>query len=158
MKIRILFLISFLFIFICSYGQTKRDYDGLIKEALKEWKKENKISDNLVIEIIPETQDEYDKYYELTNPNNEEEFHRMYNFLENQIYYRGIVKLNNKNIIEKVILLAPYVDGEYAESYFNYLDYIAEKNNKIFCELFKDIAEKENRFESYYEEKCQNKK
>ncbi|MCF8298069.1 MAG: hypothetical protein K9J13_11030 [Saprospiraceae bacterium] len=155
---RILFLISFLFIFICSYGQTKRNYDRLIQEALKEWKKEIKISDTLVIEIIPETQDEYDKYYELTNPNNGEEFHKMYNFLENQIYYKGIVEQNNKEIIKKVILLAPYVDGEYAESYFDYLDYIAEKDNKIFCELFKDIAEKEKRFESYFEKKCQNKK
>ena len=157
MKIRTLFLITFLFIFISSFGQTKRDYERLIEKALKEWKKDNNISDTLIFNIIPETQDEFYKYYDLTNPNRGEEYHKMYSFLENQIYYKGIVELNNKKIIEKVILLAPYVDGEYAESYFDYLDFIVEKNNKIFCKLFKDIAEKEKRFESYFEEKCQNK-
>jgi len=152
---RILFLLSFWSIVICSQGQTKRNYDELLEEALKEWGKENNISDALVIKIIPETQEEYYKYYEFSDKG--EEFHKMYSYLENKIYFNGIVELNNKEIIRKVVLLAPFVDGEYAESYFDYLDYIADKNNKLFCELFKDVAEKEKRFKSYFEEKCQDK-
>ena len=135
-----------------------RNYENLLNLTIKEWKDNNGISKSLLIKIIPTTQDEFNKYYNLSYNKGDKEISEMYNYIENEIYYKGIVLRNNTEIIERIVMLAPFVDGEYAENYFDFLDYIAENHSEIFCVKFKKIAINEKRFKSYFEKYCNNKK
>ncbi|HEY3405235.1 MAG TPA: hypothetical protein VGK59_17745, partial [Ohtaekwangia sp.] len=51
----------------------------------------------------------------------------------------------NEAVIGKFILLSQFVDGYFAEDYFNSADQLCRRESKVFCKVFKsiDVAKKQ---------------
>ena len=90
---------------------------------------------NDIEKCIPITEGNYSYYYHYTYPDKSDEKVKAFYKLDSIIYKNA--ELGKMNFPEKVFLMADFVDGEYAEPYFeDYIKKIAVKNKKCFCKTF----------------------
>lgn len=86
--------------------------------------------------LIPQNAPEFIHFYSLSYPETGDI--QLYNKL-NLLFFDAA--LNDMGELLKLFSnLAEFVDGEYAESFFDEIDLIIERNTTDFCEIFKDLS------------------
>lgn len=115
----------------------------LNKESLKE---------SFIESLIPLSEEEYLELYSLTHPS--KKMNNLFLKIDSVI---GKSAIENKGNSFKLYLeMSEYVDGEYAESYFEDLDFIVGNNKKVFCELYKNRENnKMERLKGVYKDYCE---
>ena len=100
--------------------------------------------------LIPTSEEEYLYFYSLTNNSEDNKL-----FLRIDSTISDCVINDKYDCFKKYLYLSEFVDGEYAESYFEDVDFIIYKNKNKFCEMFKNLDKaKTIRLLSYYDDYC----
>ncbi len=139
--------------YIPDTSRTMEDYKNNILKAKEVLNNKNTL-DNIAVEsIIPVNIEEFRFFYGLT-----------YSTEEDWIFFEKINVLilqkaqsDSGNCIEKYSNLAEFVDGEYAEGFYDDILSIAERNPNKFCNIFENLStdSKKNLLEAY-KEVCNN--
>ncbi len=138
--------------FVFSKNRTLNDYKNNIKNISLAL--ENSILKNHYVEsIIPINDSEFGYFYDLTY-SNEEDSNLFYSLNE------LIVKISNEgksNCLNLFLNLAQFVDGDYAESYFDDIEYLTLNNREKFCNAYKSLSKSSiDRLKSIYDKICNN--
>ena len=117
-------------------SRTLEDYKNNISQAKKVLDTQNKLDDLAVESLIPTNLEEFNFFYELTYSTDED-----WNLFEeiNTLIIRNS-QFDVGDCIEKYLNLAEFVDGEYAESFYNDIFFIAEKNTYKFCDVYNNLS------------------
>jgi len=127
---------------IISKGIVKSDgYEKRLQTIIKSIIVEDKLTIEQIKNAIPKTEDEYFIFYSYTEKD-EKNNHAFYE-LNNLIFNNAMN--NEKGILKSYLLLSEFVDGEYAESYFEDVEAVIIKNKQIFCKLFSQLPTKKVR-------------
>lgn len=115
----------------------KRNYKLILDDVILQYSLGRTVSLDSLQNSIPRTMDEFLIYYHTSDTENEK---RKYFFkLDSEI---GFNAANNKGDFLRLYLeLSSFVDGEYAESYFQDADFIISKNKKAFCEIYSKLSD-----------------
>jgi len=113
-----------------STGRT--DYVKRLNDALKIIDLNNSIEDSALLWIIPLSQTEFSDYYKYTYPENK--------LLQNAFYktdslITSKIKRNDSAFYFKYLNMAKFVDGEYAENYYDWVEYLLETDQDDVCNV-----------------------
>jgi hypothetical protein len=157
MKPMKLFLILLSFLILPNvHGQTLKKssdfkYQQELKRIMDDLVSGKKITIEQILISIPRTQEEFGIFYSYTE--REEKYNVAFYKLSNITLDQ--VKKKNKNIFKSYLLLSQFVDGEYAESYFDDIESLIEKDKQLFCEIYSELPkEKLTRLKDYYKMCC----
>ncbi|MEZ4828397.1 MAG: hypothetical protein R3C61_19215 [Bacteroidia bacterium] len=127
------------------------NYSFILAKVIKEFTVNQKSSDEDIEACIPQTEDEYLFFYSYTDPDSSTQ--KAFAAL-NKAIGKGAVELI-MNFFPKYLKLSAFVDGEYAESYFEDVDFAIGKNPHVFCELFSsEDSTKMIRLKEFYLDYC----
>lgn len=143
------------FVFELDTTRTLEDYKRNIKQAKKLLKHQKSLDNNIIESLIPLSLEEFSFYYDLTYSTEEN-----LNFFDKVDIL--IIKKAQENIgssIERYSNLAEFVDGEYAEGFFDDILHIAQKNPEKFCSIYVSLTDvSKYKLEEIYNEVCQKNK
>jgi hypothetical protein len=130
-----------------------RDYKSIIDDVIVRFSVGKTVPFEDLLRAVPTTQAEYLLYYSYTYPDKGDTINQAFNKIDSAISKNAA---NNQNGFFKSYLeLAPFVDGAYAESYFDYIIFLIEKNKVEFCQTFKDLSiRSKKRLERYEGQYC----
>lgn len=123
--------------FVLVKEQTKRDYSKILYHLLEKFYKEKRLTDDEIIKIIPTSEEEFGEYYSLSYPEKGKKWNKIYSEIEVIIGKRASI---NQQVFKAYLGLAPFVDGEYAEGYFEDADFLIGKHQKYFCKIFNSLS------------------
>jgi hypothetical protein len=120
------------------YDTLKRDYKSLINDAIFKVSKGDTISADEIENIIPISQEEFSIFYSYTSPEEGRNFQNSFDKINALIVYYA--RNNKNNFLKLYSEVSPFVDGEYAESYYEDIDYIIEENKSAFRAIYKKLS------------------
>lgn len=116
--------------------RTLSEYKNNISKARDVLNSNNSLNSIVIESLIPVNFEEYKIYYGLT-----------YSTEEDWVFFRKVDNLilensnsDNGNCLEKYSNLAEFVDGEYAESFYDNILFVAKKNPDKFCKIFDRLS------------------
>lgn len=137
---KILIKFSFLLFIICSCSvlskrTTPDEYKKKLDQIINYIIQGKNINTEQIQTAIPKTEGDFSTFYSYTERDGESNvaFYK----LNNLILEHAINK--ERNVFKSFLLLSEYVDGEYAESYFEDVEALIEKNKELFCELYNEL-------------------
>ena len=132
---------------------TKRDYRLIIDNVIKLFSLGKNISIEELQNAIPTTKEEFLVYYSYTYSDKGESINQSFYKIDSEIVKNAT---NNKGKFFILYFeLSSFVDGEYAESYYDDVDFIIGKNKKVFCGVYKRLSENSRKkLEEYYSQYC----
>ncbi|MBZ9779904.1 hypothetical protein LB452_13325 [Psychroflexus sp. CAK8W] len=134
MNFKILILITLLKLGFSTelIAQNQIDYDDNLNQASELYVTDKKIPESILLKLVPENYDEFDKYYRTTSPD-----HKLGNtdfFYETtQMIFNEVISKNNSDFYLSSLKLASFADGEYAENFIHNLELIIEMDEQKFC-------------------------
>ncbi|OFX34018.1 MAG: hypothetical protein A2W92_04230 [Bacteroidetes bacterium GWA2_42_15] len=137
---------------VSCIAQTAK-YKNTLISSVKKLEMGDSIASALLIKCIPKTDKEYMSFYSLTYPSKVKVDKKSYYKLIDLFYKRALN--GNESVYKFLLEMSKFVDGEFADSYFEDLDSIVAKDKSLFCKVY-SIAnpEKVKRLDSVYEENC----
>lgn len=112
---------------------------------------QNEIDTDELYKILPTTEGEFNVYFSCDYCHNKNVV-KSWQILDNVFQQMA---LSDSATFLKYLNIADFVDGYYAEVYFDNLSTIIESNEPLFCDYyFKLSDERKKRLESYYSEFC----
>ena len=108
------------------------EYDTRLKVAIERVDRGEKLDDADLLDLIPGTEDEFLTYYSQTFPGSTTS--RTFNRIDSMIV-DGAMR-NPEVVLPKYMKLSSFVDGEYAEMYFEYVEAVAQKHPRLFCKTY----------------------
>ncbi|UTA69283.1 hypothetical protein [Emticicia sp. 21SJ11W-3] len=118
------------------------DYKTELYALLEKFNSQKKLTDEELVRLIPKTENEFSVYYSLTSPNKEKKWNVIFSNIEIYIGKRASV---SQKAFRAYVGLTNFVDGEYAEGYFDRLDFLIGKHTKYFCKIFSSLSSNEKR-------------
>lgn len=150
-----------LFLFIALFG------DGLCQKSLSERKPvRERYRDSItkVIEVINRGKDPQVKLIEFCIPETAEEsvlFYSVDQLKESSNAFhilgrkiRELISGGNQSILRKYLIVSQFVDGYFAEAYFDHIEGIIEKQKELFCKTIRAIPQEKTRRLSEYKAKA----
>jgi hypothetical protein len=155
-----IFVIGFVLLHLSRIGLFAQEFPRGDPEYIKSLKKviaditdSKPLNLSQIEKVIPISVGEYFTYYDYTSASKSEETVKAFYNLDSMIYANA--KLNKPKFTEKVIKMSQFVDGEYAEAYFEYLEDIIKLNTKCFCKTYVSlIGDAKLRLEGLYLQNC----
>jgi hypothetical protein len=156
MKNRYMYAILFMFCFGC-YNQSNSKYyvknkvcistDTLkndssaytqkIEKIIDKQIHKHAISDEELLEIIPVQQNDFLYYLSFEDENNEQKRDAWLD-IDDSIYNRAE---NNSTVFLKLLQMSEFVDGYYAENYFENIEFLISKKQKdVFCKNYHSFS------------------
>ncbi len=150
-------LIVLLFMTSCSViAQNSRtvsikSYKENIQQVIRSLIDGEKLTKEQISNAVPKTEEGYFEFMSYTDKG--EESKTAFFELNNLILESAMNK--EKDIFKSFLLLSEFVDGYFAESYFDDAEAVIEKNPDLFCEIYRQLPkEKVKRLVSFYEQRC----
>jgi hypothetical protein len=113
------------------------------------------LTDDELLSIIPNSQDDFLEYYSYTYPDKDTATHKVFYKIDNLIIKNAAE--NRNGLLKKYLELAKFVDGEYAESYAEESEIIISKNPTTFCGLYDNLSQRSKEFfKDQYLEYCKD--
>jgi hypothetical protein len=144
--------IALVFLVISCVAQSAKYKYNLIS-AVKKVEMGDSIASALLIKCIPKTDKEYSSFYSLTYTSKVRvDIKSYYNLID--LFYKRALN-GNERVYKFLLEMSKFVDGEFAESYFEDLDSMVVKDKSLFCKVY-SIANpnKVKRLERVYKENC----
>ena len=141
------FVASFLLFFGCKSINTKNKGENSFIVSSKQFAPNT--CDSLLA-IFPASEMEYLEFYNLTeNKNSNKIFLDRYERIKRAAYSDSCGTLKN------FLFISQFVDGEFAESYYDDATFIIDNNSEKFCELFAKYGLKElSRLKEEFDNNC----
>jgi hypothetical protein len=124
---------------------------GQILNRLYELKSLDSVENSLILEYIPVSLEEYKLFYEKSYSKDKSVLERFDNL--NQLIFRKTTE-GDCTYLNAYVKLSIFVDGEFAETYFDNLDFVAMDRDD-FCECTQMLSENNERLRAVIEELCQ---
>lgn len=125
----------------------------IIDACIEKVKKGDTLSPFDISMVIPTTEGEYLMYYSYTDPEKSEDdivaFYKTYRL------FKKYAKENKSNVFSLYIKLSEFVDGEYAESFFDDVPFVIEANVNEFCGLYPNLSKEcQRRLKDMHKKYC----
>ncbi|XLS30475.1 hypothetical protein ACJD0Z_06535 [Flavobacteriaceae bacterium M23B6Z8] len=126
--------------------RTKEEYLKWLHNIDQEMLKDN----SAIVKSIPQTDEEFGVFYSLSY---EEGTLELYYLINDAIF--DAVERDLKEILLPFYNMAEFVDGEYAEYYFDNILFIIKKNTQSFCQTYLLLtANSKYKLGDFYENYC----
>ena len=137
-----------------THSQTvKRDYKLIIDNVIKLYSTGTIVSVNDLQNAVPITQDEFSVYYSYTFPEKGKSIIETFYKVDTDIGKHAAE--NHGDFLKLYLELASFADGEYAESYFEDVDFVIAKNKNVFCKIYPSLSKQSKmRLEEYTGQYC----
>ena len=138
--------------FVLSVDRSIEDYKKNIKKVYKLMRSDLKIKNHYIESTISLNENEHLFFYSLSYSYSEEDI-QMFDTLNRMILDEALF---DKGICLKLFSnLAEFVDGEYADYYFDEMYFVASKNAQKFCDLYNNLSKVSiDRLTDVYKEIC----
>lgn len=146
---RYLSFVTSLLLFLCckSINTSNKGENNLINSSTQ-FSTNN--CDSLLA-IFPASEKEYLEFYKLTENKNSNEI-----FLDRYERIKRTAFKDSCGALKNFLFISQFVDGEFAESYYEDATFIIDNNLKKFCDLYNKFGTKElMRFTEEYHDNCQ---
>lgn len=131
----------------------KRNYQLIINKLFQHYSKTKSVSLLDLQNAIPISQEEFSIYYSFTYPDKGKSINKKFYEIDNQIIENA--KKNKAHFLILYLQLSPFVDGEYAEGYYDDIDSIIIKNKSIFCKIYGRLSDDSKiKLKEYKERYC----
>lgn len=146
-------LVSF---FLCScstlsQGTVPNGYEKNLQEVMQQLISGKELNVEQIQNAIPKTEGDFIVFYSYTKK--DEKSNTAFYTLNNLILKYAMN--GESSIFKSFLLLSEFVDGEYAESYFEDVEAVIEKNKETFCKLFPQLPKKKvKRLLDLYDRYC----
>ena len=118
-------------------NNSRSNYKSSLNDVILSFSKGKKVSIEKLQNVIPISQNEFSIYYSFTFPKKGKLIHKSFYSMDSQIIETA---KKNKGLFLKLYLqLSPFVDGEYAEGYYDDVESIIEKNKNVFCNIYTSL-------------------
>lgn len=112
----------------------REKYGDSLQRAIKILKEGKTPRVKLIVYCMPETEDEGNLFYSLDSQReNSDAFH----ILDRKI--RELTSDGNEPVFKKYLVMSQFVDGYFAEAYFDDIESIIQKQPRLFCKVIKGI-------------------
>jgi hypothetical protein len=129
----------------------RNSYKIDLEKSLQDLMDRKPVDAKTVEYLIPRSQKEWKEYYSFTKKG--PGFNKAFYQLDNLI--GKYASLNYLKTLKLYLEMSPFVDGEYAEGYFDDADFIIGKQKKEFCRIYPDLSKKTKYlFEGSYKNYC----
>jgi hypothetical protein len=134
----------------CSNAEDQRGYQECLKRVIDLLNQRKPVSNELLGCSIPEKQEEVSIFFELDYNKNTTDAFRTLNKLVVEASIGG-----DHDVLKKYILHSQFVDGYFAEDYFDSIGLIIERQHTLFCTIVKEVpAEKIERLKKLDSYNC----
>ena len=132
------------------------EYEKLIESASQYYLRGNEIPDSILVNLVPKSYDEFNKYYGTTGPDHKLGKTGFFDETSQWIFDKVIIEKNDSFYIP-CLNLASFADGEYAESFMENLVTIINMDKERFCNSIDDIKLNDRNPIKYYadQHKCE---
>ena len=121
-----------------SKGIASKGYEESLQTVIEYLISGEEPSIKQIQDVIPKTEDDFFTFYSYTE---KDEKNNIAFYELNNLILKYALK-GESNILKSYLLLSEFVDGEYAESYFEDVETVIKKNNETFCNLFTQLPKK----------------
>lgn len=136
---------------VLSKNIENKGYNENLQIIIRDIISGEKLSTAQIQNAIPKTEDDFFTFYSYTE---KDERSNVAFYELNNLILKHAIKGEN-SILKSYLLLSEFVDGEYAESYFEDIDEVIKRNRKTFCELFPQLSKKKvERLLNLYDKYC----
>lgn len=134
-------------------NSSRNNYKSMLNDVVICFSKGEKVSIEELQNVIPITQEEFSIYYSFTDPEKGKLINKSFGEMDSKIIENAI---KNKGTFMKLYLhLAPFVDGEYAEGYYDDVESIIEMNRSLFCKIYGNLnSDSKIKLKEYKERYC----
>src|SRR5579859_2382573 len=129
--------------------QVRRKYRDSLVKVIEIINKEKEPRVNLIEFSIPENEEESILFYSLDQ---QKESSSAFHILGRKI--RELISGGNHTILRKYLILSQYVDGYFAEAYFDHIESIIEVQRELFCKTVKTIPQEKTKRLSEYKSRA----
>lgn len=128
-----------------------KGYNEKLQITIKHLITGKELSVEQIQDAIPKTEDDFITFYSYTE---KDEKNNVAFYELNNLILKYAIK-GESNILKPYLLLSEFVDGDYAESYFEDVETVIKKNRDIFCKLFTELPKKKvKRLSNLYSKYC----
>lgn len=153
--------ILFLFVFFACSTNTNnnkianrhnviRNYKLIIDDVIMRYSLGKTVSLDSLQNAVPRTNEEFLVYYHTSDTENKKT--RIYFFKVDTAIAEHAAK-NQGDFLRLYLELSSFVDGEYAESYYEDVDSIIEKNKEVFCGIYSKLSTSSKKYLEEYKTK-----
>ena len=137
-------------------NQGVRDgYRETIIEIINKMNKSEFVGNDELLYAIPRSEEEYLTFYSLTYPDMEKPIRDGFYELNNAFKEKANARISDFFIA--YLQLSQFVDGEYADGYFEDVEFVIKNNIDYFCEIYPSLpVNKVKRLQSSYTKHCCN--
>jgi len=113
------------------------DYKVNLDSAAEFYLNRTEIPDKILLNLIPSNNQEFGIYYSTTYPNNDLNNSGFFYSTSETIFKRFLIE-HKEYFYLPSLQLASFADGEYAETFINYLEQIISIDSVKFCDSVRD--------------------
>ncbi|WP_462249223.1 hypothetical protein [Ekhidna sp.] len=125
-------------------------YEDQVRLVLKKLEEGKEISSDELVHAIPSNRDDAAIFYAFDY---DESTSKSFQRLNKLIVMKS--KEGDKKVLTKYILLSEFVDGYFAEAYFDEIETISKNESDIFCEIYiSQDSERVTRLKGLYQSNC----
>jgi hypothetical protein len=127
------------------------EYEKALKQAINFLIQGKTLNADMILKAIPQSDEDFSIFYSISDKDEKSKiaFYELNNLI------REHAKNKEKNIFKAYLLLSEFVDGEYAEGYFDHAEALIKNNRNIFCDFYlKSPTNKVKRLHKYYTKYC----
>lgn len=126
-------------------NRIRNNYQDTLLKVINALKQNRTPRINLIVYCMPETANESLLFYSLDQRLDDS---KAFHMLEKKI--QDLVEKGNIPAFKKYLLMSQFVDGYFAEAYFDQMESIIKTHKELFCKTIKPIPnEKTNRLSGY---------
>lgn len=114
------------------------NYKRVLDTAISLINSGHELKINELLIVIPKTFDEYLTMYELTYPEQDSSKQIAFDYIDKQMHELALQ--GNIDVMKAYLNLSAFIDGEYAESYYDDAEFVIKKNAKLFCDIFRQLT------------------
>lgn len=133
--------------------RTVEDYKPILKSGIDVLTSGDSLDEKLIVDLIPSSQEEALMFFNV-DIEGDEAHSSAFRKINNE-FVRYSIEYKNHELLYKYLAHSQFVDGYFAENYFDNVQKIINQNPEAFCEQFKANApERVNRLRSMFDKNC----
>ena len=117
---------------------SQNDYEKNLEIASELYLLKKEISDNILLNLVPNHQEEFSLFYSTTGPEHRLAHTSFFYDISNQIFEKATTERKERFYLPSLKLIS-FADGEFAEGFIEYLERIIEMDKTKFCLAIKGM-------------------
>jgi len=121
-------------------GVQEMGYKEALEKVIQSINNENAVNKSDMLRVMPTNQEEANVFYRLDyDTSTSNAFQRLDKMIVEN------VRSGDADFMIKYLRMSPYVDGYFAEAYFDNIDHLSSNDQMLFCSSYKILSDEEKR-------------